>query len=385
MKKTLALITGLALVVGFSSSAQATIRIMESKIPIPLPVPTATGIDPITFDNIVDRVQDIPKAAFEKTRAVLNANSVPPITIDIFAGPNTKLDFPGGQQQIRDDLRNTAKLWSGFTVVKYISVYAYNSQDEPKAEAAWLATAKKRKYSAGEAEGSRGALRGNCQDSSAPGKFSGPVGVCGGSSAGTIAGTRDALMFLGMTGESKDLYFTTGALVGHEFTHTVQDSNWYGATNCNTTSRNCYQNFTEFAPCWIHEGQANIMGRLVVSKTLEEYKAARAGLPYGWGPTTVTAYSQPSLKKYLYNQSAPTCYNSGEFYKLGYSVGALTTEALTAIAGPQATMALYALGAKGTSFPAAFKKVYGISWNKASTVLSKVLAAEYVTAGKPPF
>jgi hypothetical protein len=108
-------------------------------------------------------------------------------------------------------------------------------------------------------------------------------------------------------------------------------------------------------------------------------------LPYGWGPTTVTDYSQPSLKKYLYKQSAPTCYNSGEFYKLGYSVGALTTEALTAIAGPQATMALYALGAKGTSFPAAFKKVYGISWNKASTVLSKVLAAEYVTAGKPPF
>jgi hypothetical protein len=127
------------------------------------------------------------------------------------------------------------------------------------------------------------------------------------------------------------------------------------------------------------------MGRLVVSKTLEEYKAARAGLPYGWGPTTVTDYSQPSLKKYLYKQSAPTCYNSGEFYKLGYSVGALTTEALTAIAGPQATMALYALGAKGVSFPAAFKKVYGISWNKASTVLSKVLAAEYVTAGKPPF
>jgi hypothetical protein len=55
----------------------------------------------------------------------------------------------------------------------------------------------------------------------------------------------------------------------------------------------------------------------------------------------------------------------------------MTIEALVAIGGPQATMALFALGAEGQNFPTAFKNVYGISWSEASTILSKVLAAEY--------
>jgi hypothetical protein len=33
---------------------------------------------------------------------------------------------------------------------------------------------------------------------------------------------------------------------------------------------------------------------------------------------------------------------------------------------------------------AGFKNVYGISWSDASTILSKVLAAEYATFGAPP-
>jgi len=69
---------------------------------------------------------------------------------------------------------------------------------------------------------------------------------------------------------------------------------------------------------------------------------------------------------------------------LGYTVGAAATEALIAIAGPQATMALYALGAQGQDFPTAFQNVFGISWSDASTILSKVLAAEYATFGAPP-
>jgi hypothetical protein len=47
-------------------------------------------------------------------------------------------------------------------------------------------------------------------------------------------------------------------------------------------------------------------------------------------------------------------------------------------------MALYSLGASGEDFPTAFQNVYGISWSDASTILSKVLAAEYATFGSPP-
>ena len=71
-------------------------------------------------------------------------------------------------------------------------------------------------------------------------------------------------------------------------------------------------------------------------------------------------------------------------YRQGYAVGALATEVLVAIAGPQSTMALFALGAEGQDFQKAFQSVYGMSWTDASLILSKVLAAEYATYGPPP-
>jgi len=47
-------------------------------------------------------------------------------------------------------------------------------------------------------------------------------------------------------------------------------------------------------------------------------------------------------------------------------------------------MALYAKCAEGNNFPTAFAAVYGISWEKASSVIAKALAAEYLTFGAPP-
>ena len=106
--------------------------------------------------------------------------------------------------------------------------------------------------------------------------------------------------------------------------------------------------------------------------------------PYNQGPSIVTDYTQSSLRDYLYNQKPNECIASGDIYRLGYSVGGQAVEILTAIAGPQSTMALYSLGASGEDFPTAFQNVYGISWSDASTILSKVLAAEYATFGTPP-
>jgi hypothetical protein len=140
-----------------------------------------------------------------------------------------------------------------------------------------------------------------------------------------------------------------------------------------------------FSPCWLMEGIPNSVGVMVASPTVDDYlKFSKNTLPYGHGPTTVTDYSEPSLKKYLYDQSNKTCYEDGNFYQMGYTIGALATEALVAIAGPQATMAVYALGGEGQDFPTAFENVYGISWSEASTILSKVLAKEYSTFGPPP-
>jgi hypothetical protein len=101
---------------------------------------------------------------------------------------------------------------------------------------------------------------------------------------------------------------------------------------------------TGFSACWIHEGLPTAIGSAVAETSFASYMNFRKGLPYGWGPTTITDYTQSSLRDYLFNQSAPTCYQNGPLYTLGYSVGTLTTEALIAIGGPQSVMAIFSKG-----------------------------------------
>ena len=121
-----------------------------------------------------------------------------------------------------------------------------------------------------------------------------------------------------------------------------------------------------------------------INSNFDSYQLSRKNLPYGQGPSNVTDYTEASLLNYLVNQSSRTCYGNGDLYRLGYTVGAITVEALTAIGGPQAVMAMYSLGAEDVEFATAFQKVYGISWNDGSKILAKVLAAEYATYGAPP-
>lgn len=355
-------------------------------IPITLPIPTPTEANALTFANIVDRVPDIPLVAWEKTQQVLSTNAAHAMTIDMHIGPNTRLDFPGGEMQIRDALQRTTRLWKGFGQSPYITVLAYNATDEPWAEKTWLDVAQARRYVG--ADGAVTAIRGQCQASSAPGQFSGAITECRGSNTGSVLDSDDAVMMLGMTGTSTDLYFLSAALVSHEYTHAAQAGQWIGAPNCTNAGGRCFRSGMSnagFSPCWLFEGLPNSSSRLVMADSFARYQALREGLAYGWGPTTVTDYKQPSLRDYLFNQVPATCYQNGELYKLGYSIGALTTEALIAIGGPQAVMALYALGASGSDFPTAFQKVYGLPWSEAALVLSKVVAAEYVGFGPPPF
>ena len=68
-------------------------------------------------------------------------------------------------------------------------------------------------------------------------------------------------------------------------------------------------------------------------------------------------------------------------YALGYTIGYLTVEALSAIGGPTSSMglntraALYGVGeVKEKEFNQIFQHVYGISWNEAMPILAKVVS-----------
>ena len=368
----------------------------DFKAPIPIALPVQQSTDPkaITFANLSTHIADIPEVAWQKVQTLATTNKPVTIPNSIYVGPTTKIDIVGGTERIQEVLARSAQLWSGFTQMDFYSVYVYNGADVDATTAKQTSDFKEKKYDLTRAENLEGPLRalaGNCQKGDSPGKFSGPLGDCTGGDSGSYFNSNDSFAHFGQTGTSTDFYITGGGFVGHEYTHAVQAGQWIDSPFCGNPdsdeklcSRSGMSN-KGFSPCWLFEGIPNSVGVMVASATAEDYlKFRKDHLPYGHGPTTVTDYSEPSLKKYLYDQSNKTCYEDGNFYQMSYTIGALATEALVAIAGPQATMAVYSLGAEGQDFTTAFENVYGISWSEASIILSKVLAEEYSTFGPPP-
>ena len=373
-----------------NSDSTPTPQTFVAKIPIILPVAQSGTI---TFANILDHISEIPMVAWQNTQEVIAANTaITPTENVVHVGPNTQIDVEGGLPRIQDVLLRTEKLWSGFTQVKSFYLLMYNAQDEPWAEKDWTTTGTQNNYFAGDVENELSRIAGNCQKSTSPGVFQGTPSNCRGADSSAITNSDDAILTFGQGGEgaSSDPMVKIGGIVGHEYGHSVQAAQWIGKPNTycteQTNSRNCNRSgqALNFAPCWLMEGQGNSVGWMAASETFVLYQTQIKDRPYGQGPTKITDYTEPSLRSYLYDQIPLKCVENGPLYSLGYTVGAAATEALIAIAGPQATMALYALGAQGQDFPTAFQNVYGISWSDASTILSKVLAAEYATFGAPP-
>ena len=359
--------------------------------PITLPVAQKGSI---TFANAIDHIAEIPMTAWQKVQDLIASNPTPtkPIANEVHVGPNTQIIITGGLPRIQELLLRNQKLWSGFTQVSTFHLLMYNAKDEQWAEEDWKKTGADKKYFAGAINAEVTRIAGNCQKTLAPGVFSGPPDNCSGADSTAIENTNDAILTFGFEdGTRTGPFVTSGGILGHEYAHAVQAAQWIGkpSSYCTeqTNSQYCNRSWNSnwgFSPCWLFEGLPNSVGQMTAFETYALYKESRQNLPYGQGPTTVTDYSQASLLSYLVNQSHSTCYANGDLYRLGYTVGALAVETLTAIAGPQSVMALYSLGAEGQKFETAFQNVYGISWSEASVILSKVLAAEYATFGTPP-
>ena len=344
----------------------------KATIPISLPV-EQNGV--ITFSNIEDHISEIPKTAWQSVQDVIAAGNAVTSKHDIYIGPNTKLSILGGKAGIEATLEKATKIWSGFTLTKYFSLVYYNLTDEKWAEQKTKNIWKTKGYDASTSGAAIHALQISCQVQSKPGVGGADRGFCGGADAGAVTNSDNG--FLQMAEGDVQHPDVRGSILVHEFTHTIQSAQWIGNANCHNEGNNCSRTelAKDFAPCWINEGQPNGINTMVVNSDFSSYLSDRS-----FGKDTsqkVTDYSAKSIRKYLYDQSPSTCYQNGPLYQLGYGLGAMTIEALVAIGGPQATMALFGLGAEGQNFSTAFKNVYGISWSEGSTILSKVLAAEY--------
>jgi hypothetical protein len=350
-----------------SSSSEAASKV-SNPIPITLPVkPVGT----ITFANLDQHISEIPAAGYKALQDVYAANAQPKIPVTLLQGPNTI-----NPSDAKVALNKIMKLWSGFRQPVSYHALVYNFKDK-----AWALKADAKVPVVAADGGSRGRA-----------SMSGVIEQCSANQCGSAnSGISDAKgsgygQFQVSSGENGP-YQLMGGVFGHEYTHSAQAAQFLGNANVNkpvSKEREKYglDNspsglFQGTLPCWMSEGMANFNGAAVVAPTFDKYMEWRVSAPKSQQTPDFTDFSAKSIQNYLLTNMPPKCLPPAGIYLMGYTIGALTVEALSAIAGPQGAMAVVTLLGRGQTFEQAFKSVYGISWAEAVPMLAKVVAAEY--------
>jgi hypothetical protein len=377
MRKPIAVVAVLAFTASstFISSSEAASKPVVNPIPITLPV---KPVGDITFANIEKRIADIPMAAYTSVQSVVSANAQPNISITVIQGPNTKLPI-----NVKDALGKIVKLWSGFRQPVTYSALVYNYQDK-----AWALKADAKVPVVVANGGAKGAA-----------SMSSVIDQCAADNCGRAnSGISDAKgngygQYQIMESQwDPNGWGSNGSVFGHEYTHSAQAAQFLGNANVGKPVSKDRQKygldnspsglFQGVLPCWMTEGMAQFNGPAVVAPTFDYYMRWRGGQAMAKEVPQFTDYSAKSLQNFFVSGTPPKCLPPAPVYEMGRTTGALAIEALAAIAGPQASMAVVTLMGRGQSYDTAFKNVYGISWAEAAPILARVVAAEYAATPK---
>jgi hypothetical protein len=370
MRKSLAVIVASAFIVStiFSSTSEAASKPAVNPIPITLPV---KPVGDITFANIEKRIADIPAAAYAALQKVSAANSQPKIPVTVLLGPNTE-----NPSDAKVALAKIAKLWSGFRQPVSYHALVYGFKDK-----AWALKADAKVPVVAADGGSRG----RASMSSVINQCT--ANQCGSANSGISDAKGSGYGQFQIADSENGPYQLMGGVFGHEYTHSVQAAQFLGNANVGkpvSKERAKYglDNspsglFQGLLPCWMSEGMANFNGTAAVAPTFDKYMEWRTSAPKSQQVPEFTDFSAKSLQNLLMTGNPPKCLPPAPIYQMGYTIGALTVEALAAIAGPQGAMAVVTLLGRGQSYETAFKNVYGISWAEAAPILARVAAVEY--------
>jgi hypothetical protein len=371
MRKQIAVTAAVALIASsfLISSSEAATKPVVNPIPITLPV---KPVGAITFANIETRVSEVPAAAYGALQKVYSANTQPKIPVTILLGPNTVVPTDA-----KVAINKIAKLWSGFRQPVSYHALIYSFKDK-----AWALKADAKVPVVAADGGSKG----RASMSSVINQCL--VNQCGSANSGISDAKGSGYGQFQMDPQSENgPYQLLGGVFGHEYTHSAQAAQFLGNTNVGkpvSKEREKYglDNspsglFQGVLPCWMTEGMANFNGTAVVATTFDKYMEWRKDAPGSQQTPDFTDFSAKSIENYLLTNKSPKCLPPAGIYLMGYTIGALTVEALAAIAGPQASMAVVTLMGRGQTYEIAFKSVYGISWAEAAPILAKVVAAEF--------
>ena len=312
-------------------------------------------VSPIAFSNIVALREEIPRIVWESAKNEVRSNyedSRSLVELKVLIGPSTTLYY----NENEDAFRNAIAFWAQFPQPPEYFAFLYNFEDKP-----WAVS--KFKEMPFYSKGMERSVDAPCQHIPQ---------ACTGANSG-IFGANTGVGVTGIYPPDASDPYRFGPLQIHEYTHAVQAAPWIGAKDPNRGHQ------TMPSACWLGEGQAHFAGLAVGSDSLEKYLQLREMQVKGHPVEGFNDYSADAILDF-YRDTDCLPGKSPE-YALGYTIGYLTVEALSAIGGPTSSMglntraALYGVGeVKEKEFNQIFQHVYGISWNEAMPILAKVVS-----------
>jgi hypothetical protein len=276
----------------------------------------------------------------------IKSSNPPPFEVEILAGPNTKLTTKNTNLAID----NVAKLYFGEIAPKKVVVIYFSHED-----IAW-----------GQTTFNRFAVRPEGNETA---QMCLTVKTCWGARGevdykGTgivLAAVRDISI--------ADVNQTSGTMEAHEFTHNFQLVQFAGTVK----EANTYCCIKQYVPWWLVEGSATfVQAAAVYPDFFEDYTGEIRRLTGDLRGANRSIHNKEWFEKFL--QPASTSeWGKGDYQWKIYSVGALVEEIFVALNGPEINMKLLRDVATGSTWPAAFEKNFGLSWNSALPILSQAL------------
>ena len=296
----------------------------------------------ITFSNVKSRLADLPDVAWQNTQSLLKENDdsskTAGIVLKVLKGPTTQLYYDGSESALERGI----KLWANFSQPREYLALFYNFSDK-----AWALT-----------------------QFDNPGLIDAPCTptVCTGGNSGIPTADGLGVGVFGITANDSSDPYRYGPLQIHEYSHAAQCAPWIGKNN-----NPCIEQ-QAMSPCWLTEGQAHFLGVSGSYSNFEDYKENRDKQVNSHRVESFNDFSAAKILQF-YNDDIPKECIGTPNYKLGYTLGMLTVEILSAIGGSESTMKIYELAAIGQTFEEAFANVYGISWAEAKPILADLTAS----------
>lgn len=312
------------------------------------PAAVNTPAMPTSFADLEENYRGIPYAVWQKIQSNLALYKSTDLKISFLFGPNTPQRYPN--QWTIDAVTLGSRVMGNQKQPSEIKFIQYNKKDVP--------------WARGEAEKfvSPFDLGLNYADQASE-KCSGVD--CDGAVTNITTDIGIVLASVATPITRFNIQKFNGQNDLHEYTHAVQGMIFKGKTRTPPPMH---------MPCWYSEGQPQAVSIPTVAKSAEDYVKIRKGwiTDNRW---LLNDYEPETIQQFLKDNMKVPCPSST--YSMIFSLGYIVIDALVAAGGIDKTFDVQTARSDGLSFDEAFKKVYGITWDEASVVLSKAVSKVY--------